>query len=278
MLRKFLSVVLAVTAIAVASCGRQVTPNRPGQGGGLQPGYMQVKIMTAGPIDLGSYYYGLIFNTSGTGGQPYAYFANSNQNWHNITFVLVIGGQSLGGITNPAGGTYQLYSLLTTGSATGQIKELYPQNPAQQLLYVTMNCDGQQNELCVTFSRSAMNCVFSSASPSSSPSSSPSASPSPSPTGSSVPSGGTCPPLTSNWYINWFTAQGGSSPGMTQGLGQVLDAPGQGGPNDQSWTPTTFTSIDTTQVLDVRWGAQAGWPTGMPPSAQLTGGEVLNNP
>ena len=282
MLRKILPVAFALIAVAAASCGRQVTPNRPGQGGGLQPGYMQLKLTAAGPIDLSNYYYGFLFNTSGSGGQPYSYFANSSQNWNNITYLLVIGNQSLGGVTNAAGATYQLYELVTTGSASAgnNIRQLQPLSPAQQLLYVTFPCGGQQTTICVTFSRSALGCIFGNAAPSGSPSASPSASPSPTPTPTSAPIGqGTCAPMSTSWYINWFTAQGGFNPQTTipQGIGQVLDAPGPGGANDQSWPPP-YGAIDTSQVLDVQWNAQAGWPTGMPPAAQLMGGEVINNP
>jgi hypothetical protein len=80
-----------------------------------------------------------------------------------------------------------------------------------------------------------------------------------------------------NWNINWFTVTPTSA--GPQAGGQVIDAPGPLGVNDQTWLPPNGT-YDTTTAFDQLWTAvpPPGWPQVQNAAAQIAGGEVINTP
>src|SRR5438270_8042837 len=92
-LRKILFVV-SVAAFTFAGCGRQVTPTRGSvTPSGLPSGFMQVKFTTAAPMDFTNVQYVIMFNTSTSGGMPYA---NGYQtNYANYWFAIVVGGNGV---------------------------------------------------------------------------------------------------------------------------------------------------------------------------------------
>jgi hypothetical protein len=93
MIRKFGFgfVVVAVTALIVAACGRQVTPNPPGLGpGGAPPGYMAVFFNTAGAFNFTSYQYLIVLNTTGDGRTPSTDTLQTN--WDGYSYAMVARG------------------------------------------------------------------------------------------------------------------------------------------------------------------------------------------
>jgi hypothetical protein len=267
MLRKLIFVVSAL-ALTLTSCGRQVTPDRnTGSSGqfGLPSGYMQIKFNTVGTLDFVNNWYVLAFNTSGTGGEPYALFGNTANNWKDWSLEIVV--------SQPPGGQVQAVAYqFITQQGTGNIKAPFKLNPTQQQLYVVPNCNNLGTQFCVNVDRHIFSPVTATPTPgaspsgSPSPSASPSGSPSPSPTPIPTPPNGTAPV----WYVNWFVASPQGSP-----QGQVVDAPGQAGINDVSFQYI----VDTTRIVDVApWTYQAGWTAGPSQSATIAGGEILNNP
>jgi hypothetical protein len=262
MLRKLILAV-SVLALTLTSCGRQVTPNRNnGTSGqfGLPAGYMQIKFDTQGQLDFTNNWYVLAFNTSGTGGEPYAIFGNQAQNWKDWWDEIIV--------FQPPNGQVQAaaYQFITQ-QGTGSLKSPYNVTGriTPQQLQVNPNCNGSGTEFCVTFDRHIFIPVTVTPSPGASPSATPSGSPSPTPT----PATGTA----AVWYVNWFVASPSASSNAP--FGSVVSAPGVLGPQDASfqYTVNTTTAVDTTP-----WRFQAGWATASSPSATLAGGEILNNP
>lgn len=269
MLRKLVFVVCAI-AVTLSSCGRQVTPDRPGtSGAGLQPGLMQINFNTYSAMDFTNVWYVIALNTSGTGGQPYAINGNSQQNWLDFSFEIIV--FQLPGSPAPQAELIQFISQPGVGGGTVKV----PSRPlvvTPQQLQLIPNCNGSGTQFCVTVDRRVFAGLINSGTPSPTPSASPSPTASPSATPSPAPFGGT-------WFINWFTVQpatGGSTGG------QVIDAPGVGGPLDTSWLPPNPPShnYDTTTAFNASWQAVAvpGWPQVTPASAQIAGGAVINNP
>lgn len=281
MFRKLVFVLCAMS-LTLASCGRQVTPNRTGpSSNGLPPGYMQIKFNTYQTMDFTNVWYVIALNTSGvaapgTNGEPYAFFGNSQQNWTNFSFEIIV--SQLSGQPGPTAAVYQFVSVPNPGGGP-PIKspvQLYGLSSAQ--LNLNPNCNGSGTQFCVTIDRHVFSGIRGTASPSPSPSPSASASPSPSasPSASPTASPTSSPPAVGGiWYINWFTVTPGSPPSG----GQVVDAPGTGGPSDQQWLPPN-TNYDTTMGFDLPWNAVPvpGWPQAASPAAQIAGGEVLNSP
>ncbi len=252
--------VLCVVALTVfsASCGRQVTPSRTAPGStlpppaGLSPGFMQIKFSTAGAaLDFTNVWYVIAFNTSGTGGEPYAINGNTSQNWQDFSFEIVVGASG-----GPVQATlWQFISVPQTGG--GSVKAPYgPIFVTPQQLQLNTNCNGNQTEFCVTLDRSIFYGIGAPTSTSS---------PSAGPTGESE---------VSTWYINWFTASPTGNP-----VGQVIDAPGTNGATNTNWLPSNG-SFDVTTTFDDPWYAvgSPAWPQVTPQSAQIGGGEVVNNP
>ena len=87
-------IVVAVTAVIVAACGRQVTPNPPGLGpGGAPPGYMAIFFNTQAPFNFTNYQYMLVFNTTGSGVTPSTDTLQTN--WAGYSFATVARGNGV---------------------------------------------------------------------------------------------------------------------------------------------------------------------------------------
>ena len=286
MFRKLL-LVLCVTALTLASCGRQVTPNRIGTSGNGPPsGFIEIKFRTAQPLDFVNTWYVIAINTEGqapgTNGMPYPVNGNQSMNWQNYSFEIIV--SQLPGQTGPQAAIIQFITQRAVGG--GIVK--YPSQPftvTPQQLLLTPNCDALGTTFCLLIDRNLFAGLGSttpgpSSSPSATPSSSPS--PSPSPTSSTSPSpspSGSPPTLTGSWFINWFTVTPGGGGPQAAGQGSVIDAPGPQGVTDQTWV-ANGEPYNTGNAFDVPWQAvpPPGWPQVSTGSAQIAGGEVLNSP
>lgn len=275
MLRKLIFVLCAV-AVTLTSCGRQVTPNRTGtSANGLPSGFIELKFNTYQPMDFTNVWYVFVLNTSGTGGEPYALNGNQQQNWLNYSFEVVV--YQLPGQSAPQASIIQF--LIEPGTNGGTIKtpsRPFVVSPQQLVLYP--NCNGSQTQLCVQIDRRIFAGLLFTPTPSPSPSASPTSSPSTSPSpGPSVSP--TTQPFGGSWFINWFTVNPTSAQGNP---GQVIDAPGQSGPNDLTWLPPNPPGgvYDTTTTFDFQWQGvpPPGWVQVTPSAAQIQGGEVINTP
>jgi len=93
-------VIVAATAVAVAACGRQVTPNPPGLGpGGTPPGYMAVFFDTEATFNFTSYQYMIVLNTSGSGVTPSTDTLQTN--WAGYSFALIALGNGIASSAEP---------------------------------------------------------------------------------------------------------------------------------------------------------------------------------
>jgi len=275
MVRKLLFVLCAMS-LTLASCGRQVTPNRPGTSGGLLPGTMQIKFNTYQPLDFVNVWYIIALNTSapapGSNGEPYPFNGNSNQNWVNYSFEIIV--YQLQGQSAPTASLVQFVNQ--SGPGRGIIKvPTQPFTVTPQQLQLNPNCNGSLTQFCITIDRhvfSGLGSATPTPSPTTSPTTTPSSSPSASPTASPTPGA-----ISGVWYINWFTVLPTSA--GPQAGGSVIDAPGALGASDQQWLPPN-TNYDTATVFDSPWNAvpPPGWPQVTPSQAQIAGGEVLNAP
>ena len=240
MLRK-LGFSVLITAFILVACGRQVTPDRSGGGsGGVLPGRMLIRYRTANPMDFQNNRYLIVFNTSGNGGQPYA--NGFNTGYANYSFIFAIGG--FNGVVQA-----NLYQIIAQpGGAAGQPSQVQLQFGPQQVQLLT-NSNGQNTEFTLNFDRTLMYGI-------------PGATASPIPQG---PQPTTSP--QSVWNVNFITTDKSSNP---------LDALGIGGVNDTSFVlplPVS-TAFDYLSQLTVPAGATQS----AVPAAQLSGGEIINNP
>lgn len=207
MLRKLLFVV-SIAAFTFAACGRQVTPDRTTTPSGLASGFMQVKFTTAQPLDFTNVRYVIMFNTTATGGMPYA--NGYLNNYANYSFAIVVGG-------NGTASNVQVIQYVTQqGSGTAPFPT--------PVIYSSLQLQFTQpaaNQFVVTFDRRLFNGVA----------------PTPTPAG----------PNPNLWYANWFTTNGSFQPIDAPGLGGPQDTsftfPPSGTPGfdvsttfDQQWT------------------------------------------
>lgn len=260
MVRKLL-VVFALTALTLASCGRQVTPDRPGENGaGLQSGQMQINVTTQGQVDFVNNWYVLAFNLScpSLGQQPcmpYAVNGNAAHNYQNWDFELVLAQPNGSSTVQPF-----FYQFVTVNGNVKQPYLLTNYNPAQDI-HVNTNSNNSGTQFSVTFFRRIFNGVQNTG-------------PNPTPAPSNGP--------TTPWYMNFFVASPQAGVGSTP-PGQVIFAPGVGGLTDQTFTfPASSPGLDPTSSFDLPWTGLGSPPWMMPsngsPSAQIIGGEVINNP
>ena len=302
MLRKLILFV-AVSALALGSCGHQVTPDRSTGPGGLSSGQIQLKFNTAGALDFTNFWYVFAINTGQNAsqvGEPYGLFANQQQNWRNEDFQVIVSAQN--GVPAAA-----IIPFVNSVGGNGQsIKvPLQPIIYSPQSVVVNPNCNGTGTQFCVTLTRSVLSPPPGSGSPSPSPtassssgctSSSPSPaptgtataspSPSPTPTGSptSSPTGSPSPSGGCIWYINWWVAQAGT-PNAPVSTSLIYDAPGLQPPTDQTFSFTIDTT--TTDGCTASVGANGCLWTALPPgtwpavansAGQIAGGQVINAP
>ncbi|MHB8153709.1 MAG: hypothetical protein ACYDG3_11730, partial [Bacillati bacterium] len=267
-----------VAALAVAACGRQVTPNPTSGGGsngsGLNPGFMQLKFTIAAPFNFQAVRYVIVFNTSGAGTTPYA---NGNQtNYQNYSFAFIVGGSG----ATVAQPILVQYLRQSSGSLVQPVQLPY----APQQVIFSPNSNGLGTQFSIIFDRTLLYGIAtpapsptSSATPSSSPSPSPSptpsATPSTGPTPTPTPSSGPTPapqPTTQSqtvWFVNFFT---------TDPNGNPYDALGTQGAMDQSFNFNP--PIDTTQIFDETYYVPAGAIQAPQPYEEITTAEIANNP
>lgn len=279
MFRKLVFVLCALS-FTLASCGRQVTPNRTGTSGGLPSGFMQIKFSTAQPMDFVNVWYVIALNTegaaNGTNGMPYPQYGNQSYNWLNYSFEIIV--YQLTGQTSPSVALYQLVTEHPAGQPPYKLP--VPVGYTQGDILLNSNCNQQSTQFCLQINRRVFAGLSSaSPTPSPSPSVSPSASPSATPSGSPSPAPSSTPSVTGSWFINWFTVTPNPSSGATAPYGAVIDAPGPQGVNDQTWM-ATGEPYNTATAFDVPWNAvpPPGWPQVSNGAAQIAGGEVLNTP
>lgn len=93
-------VMVAVTAVVVAACGRQVTPNPPGLGpGGAPPGYIAFFFDTQSTFNFTQYQYMFVLNTTGSGVTPSTDTLQTN--WAGYSFALVAIGNGISSYAEP---------------------------------------------------------------------------------------------------------------------------------------------------------------------------------
>lgn len=164
-------------------------------------------------MDFTNVQYVVMFNTTGTGGMPYA---NGFQtNYANYSFAIAIGGN--GTLSQPR--VIQYVRQPGLGGGTYASPQSIPWTQ-QQLQYV-LNTNGQNTQLTITFDRRLFNGIVPT--------------PTPAGTGSVV------------WYANWFTTDTSGNPIDAPGLGGPKDTsftfPTSGSPGvdpttafDYQWT------------------------------------------
>jgi len=212
---------------------------------------MEIKFRTFGAMDFNNVNYMIVFNTSGTGGEPYANaFATT---FCNYSFAFAIGptygtaNAALYQIFVPPGSTRPAFNQLTLAPGTTSL---------------VLNPGGLQTEFDLTFARSQLNipspvngpvnpCTVATAAPSPSSSATPNAS-------------ATASYTAPIWYMNFFT---------TNTAGAPLDAMGFG------VTDTSFVeSIDVTQSIDQTITRQPGAQQPPAQSEYIAGFEIINSP
>lgn len=229
---------LAVVALAVAACGRQVTPNPPGLGaGGALPGFMSVKFDVAEPFNFSNYQYWVVFNTSGNGLTPDTHPFQSN--WVAYSAALEV--------AQFDGGTLAQIGQFLKNSNPHIPPHFQPfiNLPPQQFQY-TADSNGTGTEFTILFQRS----IFS-------------------PINSTPGPGPTPTPISSVWRFNAFTTQPNTSGQMV-----FVDSMGAGGPGDPQWNSPP---LDIRQCSDTTFYALSSGLQ-IDPSAQIVSVEIGNNP
>lgn len=252
MIRKVGFGFVLVTALIVAACGRQVTPNPPGIGaGGLSPGYMSVKFDVAGTLDFTTYRYFIVFNTTDNGVTP---LTNPIQtNWKGYSYAIEVGG-------NGSAVSATAYEYLQPNCTC--TPAYLPLITTPQQLQFNPNSNGSGSEFTVIFQRSIFNGYTTTPTPSAGPTAG--ATPTPNPNGTPTPA-----PITQNWRFNAFTTQPNVNAVLT-----YVDSLGAGGPTD-----TTFVSpvLNVNSSFDnVYYALSSGLQ--IDPPAQITSIEIANSP
>jgi hypothetical protein len=261
---RWLGLAVVVVAITLAACGRQVTGLGAPNAGSITSGDMLIRFRVAGQLDFTNVQYLIVFNTTGSGVEPYPQ-ANLT-GYQNYSFAFVVGGNQYTSLPL----LYQYY--LAPGTTSGI--QLFRITIPPQLINYVPNSDGNPSgggEFTISFSRSLLYGVNPGGSPT--PVATTSAAATPTPTGTTAPAAAaTLNPNVSPttkpqevWAINFIT---------TDPNGVPIDSMGLGGPTD-----TTFSyTVNTTQAVDNTFTKAAGTPNVANPSAQLQGYEVINAP
>ncbi|HTA38754.1 MAG TPA: hypothetical protein VK760_06740 [Candidatus Acidoferrales bacterium] len=225
-------------ALAIAGCGRQVTPNLPGLGpGGLNAGYMSVKFDVAAPMNFTADSYVIAFNTTGASPVP-----NTNvisNGYAGYSYEIVVSGNAGGAYAN----AYEFYR--TPGMGPNSLPSRQPIYPTGRQLQLAVNSNGLGTEFTVTFAR----VIFSGIQP----------------TGNATP-----PPVAGTWAFNAFTGQ----PDVTA-TWTYVDSMGAGGPNDPQWE--SIPPLDVTQPFDTYYAGLYQTPL-TDQSAQIVSVEIANSP
>jgi hypothetical protein len=239
MIRKFGFSLVLLTAVIVAACGKQVTPNPPNSGpGGLSPGFMSVKFDVAGAFNFSSYRYFIVFNTTENGQTP---LTNPQQNnWSAYSYSLEVGGTG--------GGTFaNAYEYLRSQNCSTCVPAYFPIGTTPTQFQYTPNSNGTGTEFTIVFQPIIFSGIAT-----------------PAPGASATPA-----PVKPIWTFNAFTTQPNSNAVLT-----FVDSLGTFGPTD-----TTFQSpnLNITQQFDQVIYALDG-DTQIDPAAQIVSVEIANNP
>jgi hypothetical protein len=253
-----------VIAMVVAACGRQVTGLNTPNGGSIASGTMLIRVNVAGTLDFNNYKYLIVFNTSGTGGEPLPQaYANGFQNYsYSLLFAAPTGSQ---GVQAPLAQLLQYY--LNPGTTSGL--QTYNVIIPVQSLQFTPNENGLGSQFQVQFERQLLD--QPSVTGSAAPAGSPVASPSPSPGTTAAPKASATPaalPTNAsqvNWYINFI---------VTDSSGVPVDSMGTGGATDTSYT----LEVNTSQAQTINYTKPAGAVVPSSPNEQLTGFSLINQP
>lgn len=240
---------------------------------------MQVKFDVAQPFNFQNYSYVVVFNTSGDGSTPRA---NGTQTaYQGYSFAIVVSG---------AGGSVSATPYFFYRPAANAAPILLPVNAVAGQLQFTLNSNGQNNEFIVLFNRVLASAYATptpgSATPTPTPTATPTPTPTTSPTGSPTASPTPTPPnlVATTWTFNYFVVQGSIQQGavLAAGVpggqtGTIVDSMGA---NPTGATDTTFTSpnLDTTASFDTGPVYPQPGTHSSDPSAQVTSGDISNNP
>jgi hypothetical protein len=255
---------IVIVATVLGACGRQITGlNAPGAGS-IQSGHMLIRYRVAGPLDFTNVRYLIVFDTSGSGLEPYP--AALLSGFANFSFVFIIGGNA----QTSAPLLYQYYLAPGSASISGQPITL----PLQDYIYVP-NSGGNPSgggEFTLEFARPVLyaqnlTSPVPAATATATATSSPAASLTPAPAFTLNPNVQPTTLAQHVWAINFIT--------VDPATGVPLDSMGLGGPTD-----TTFTQgvVNTTLPFDRVYPKPVGTSTVSNPSAQLQGFEIINAP
>jgi hypothetical protein len=188
---------LLSVGVAMAACGRQVTPNPVGLGaGGAPPGYIAFFFNTESPFNFSQYQYMFVLNTTGNRITPSTDTVQTN--WAGYQFMLIASGS---GFASHAQAVYLSHSTINPHAPPGWLP--LGTNPQNFSYIYNNNGSGTEFELL------AQRQIFD-------------YNPSPSPSPSSTPS--------NVWTFNAFVAQ--AQPG---GNWTFYDSMGAGGPIDPQY-------------------------------------------
>ncbi len=261
--RASLAFFLIALGLAVA-CGRQVTPSPTF---GSLGGTIQLKYSVADQFDFTQFNYWVVFNTSGSGGEPYAP-ALRQGNFKNFSYAFIVGAIT-GGTTSVLPVLWQFYFIPATGTISHQQFNVNPSTTNLQL-----NTDGQGTQFTLIFPRSELSLPPPTA-PTPTPGNGGTSAPTPTPT--PVPSGSTPAPSPvssptvssqSTWCINLFTTD--NTPQYN-----ALDALGPNGPNDQSFSSGCFNVNEPQDIVYQQPQELNPPPDG---SSQIAAIEIINSP
>jgi hypothetical protein len=192
---------LSAIGFFLAACGRQVTPNPPGLGGGgAPPGYMAVFFDTQAAFNFSNYQYMLVFNTTGSRVTPSTDTIQTN--WAGWSYGLTALGNGMATFAEP---------VRYVRSNQNPHVPPYPQrlgSTPQQFSY-NLNANGSGTEFSILAQKRIF---FVTPGPSS-----------------------TAPPTPSNvWTFNAFVTQ------AIQGNWTFVDSMGAGGPTDPQYVSPTL--------------------------------------
>lgn len=239
---RLVSLIVFAVSMVLSGCGRQVTGLTSAVSNQTVPaGFMSLRFRVNGPLDFTNFEYVIVFNTSGSGVEPYANQFTSG--FQNYSYAWIVGG------TGGSAQTQLIQYYINVASSTISTQ---PVVVPQQLVQLTVGTSGTPNEFTLQFARSLFN--------------------QPNPTSTASPNPGPTTATQTAWNVNFFTANGNPANGT---VGTPIDANGTQGIADTSYS----LSVDTTQVVNgPAYVKPAGSATVQNPSAAINQDQVNNNP
>jgi hypothetical protein len=246
MIRKCGFSFVLLSAVVVAACGKQVTPNPPNVGpGGLPPGYTSVKFDVAAPFNFSNYRYIVVFNTTENGLTPLT--KPWQNNWAAYSYSIEVGGNEAG--TFASVNVYQR-SLGCPPNCSQPPAYIHIGTTPTQFQYQP-NSNGSGTEFTIIFQP----LIFTAF-----------ASPSPSPGSSATP-----PPVKPIWTFNAFTAE----PNVDAQL-VFQDSLGTYGPTDQTFVSPNLNISQSCGFDQVIFAGYDSYQ--MDQAARIISVEIANNP